>query len=274
MRSGVLPKCPVYDREVAQRTLSTRYMTDYHRQAQWAEFAKLKAIIGKTHAAFKHPLNIFDIGIGYARIPRLLSKVFTWNKIAEYVGIDISPYCVAQSNRISKRGSFADKVQVIEFDAVRLMTNSDEYFKREEYHLAVCTYFTAGDFQPSGIKLETREDGLIVDYDIDLLRPNRDFIAVFRGAYGLLQEGGKIVIGSIYYDNDIVRKIQEDFYKKCGMTVITSHKDPFTATREGFWSERFNKEKIYDYLSWFPQDKIEIIPLDDYNFASMVVIGK
>ena len=274
MRTSMALESVMYDSENARRTLDARYMTPYHKQAQWAEFTKLKEIIGEVYNVLKRPLTIFDIGIGYARIPNWLSQVATWNKIAKYVGVDISKYCVTQSRRIISTKRIRNKVEVIQFDAVNLNTSSAELLEINKYDLVICTYFTAGDFKPDGIKLQTKENGLIVDYDINALKPNENFVAVFRGAYNLLLERGKVVIGSVYWDNDFVRKMQEDFYKKCGMAVITSSKDLFTATREGFWSERFDQHRIFSYLSWIPSNKIELIPLDDYKFAFMVIVHK
>lgn len=267
-------KSVMYRSKEAQRTLHPKYMTSYHKQAQWAEFAELKKVIGEIYNKRKQPLRVFDIGIGTARIPAWLSSVATWDKIAKYVGIDISPFCVAQSRRIATTRRIADKVEVVQFDAVNLSAGYNEFLKNGKYDLIICTYFTAGDFQPNEIRLQTKENGLILDYDVNVLKPNKNFIAVFKGAYELLHEGGKIVIGSVYYDNDLARKIQEKFYKRCKMTVITSSKNPFTATKEGFWSERFDQNKIYSYLPWIPKNKIELIPLDDYDFAFMVIIHK
>jgi SAM-dependent methyltransferase len=264
----------MYSTKEAEHTLRPKYMTPYHIQAQWAEYTKLKEIIGEIYGTRKRVLSIFDIGIGYARIPVLLKTVDTWNKIARYVGIDVSQHCVTQSKRIVTSKKIADKVEVVKFDAVDLSSSSNASFKREKYDLIVCTYFTAGDFKPSQIELETNKRAQIVDYDINLLKPNENFVAVLRGAYEMLSNGGKIVLGSVYCDNDTARKIQERFYAKCGMTVITSDRDPFTATKEGFWSERFSEQKIHDYLSWIPSSKIELVPLDDYDFAMMIIINK
>jgi len=281
MRANTTKKHVMYDVEEARRTLDPHYMGPYLTQAQWAEFTKLKEIIGETYnAAGKRPLWVLDIGVGLARIPVWLSHVATWDKIAKYVGIDISPDIIEESKKITRKERIANKVEVILFDATDLSTSPPEVLKKKKvlrenkYDLVICTYFTAGDFKPPEIKLQIQENGRIADYDINTLRPNEDFISVFRGAYNLLQKKGKIVIGSIYWDNDAARKIQENFYKRCGMTVITSSKDPFTATRERFWSERFDQHKIYSYLSWTPLNKIELIPLDDYKFAFMVVIHK
>jgi len=274
MKLDIVYKPVMYQSKEAQRTLDPKYMTSYHKQTQWAEFTELKKVIGEIYNERKRPLRVFDIGIGTARIPTWLSTVATWDKITKYIGIDISPFCVAQSKRIIKLKGIADKVEVVQFDAVDLATGYIEFLKNGKYDLVICTYFTAGDFKPDEIMLQTKENGLIIDYDANTLKPNKNFIAVFKGAYELLREEGKIIIGSIYYDNDLSRKIQEDFYKKCGMTVITSSKDQFTATKEGFWSERFTHNKIYSYLPWVPKRKIELIPLDDYDFAFMVLISK
>lgn len=58
------------------------------------------------------------------------------------------------------------------------------------------------------------------------------------------------------------------------MNVITSKEDEFVATKEGFWSERFTKEKIYKYFYWVHREKIKTIPLDTYNFAQALIISK
>jgi hypothetical protein len=264
----------MYVSKEAQLTLNARYMTPYHKQAQWAEFCELKKAIGEIFNECNHPLRVFDIGIGTARVPAWLSTVATWDKIANYTGIDIAPFCVAQSKRIATLMKIADKVEVVKSDATNLNINYKEFLKGGEYDLVICTYFTAGDFQPGEIKLQTRKNGLIVDYDVDVLRPNRKFISVFKGAYELLHGGGRIIIGSIYSDNDFTRRIQEEFYKRCNMTVITSDKDQFAATKEGFWSERFDRNKIYSYFPWVPIREVRLIPLDDYDFASMVSVKK
>jgi SAM-dependent methyltransferase len=263
----------VYDGREAQRTLQPAFMTPYHKQAQWAELSELKKIIGFTYKLVNRPLVIFDIGIGDARVPLLLSEVATWSKIAKYVGIDISETCLAKAKRNIEKKGIAEKVRVIRFDATKLDSIPQETLE-EKYDLVICTYFTGGDFKPDEIKIQTKEGGLIVEYDISALRPNKKFVSVFKGAYRFLAEKGKIVIGSLYWNNDFVRRIQEEFYRKCGMTVITSEKDEFTATKEGFWSERFDVNKIYSYLYWVPKEKIELIPLDDYDFAFMVVVSK
>lgn len=263
-----------YNRVEAQRTLNPRYMTVYHQHAQWAELLRLKEIIGELHSYSKHPLRILDIGVGFGRIPRLLSRVDTWKKISRYIGIDNSKFSVNTAKRIMKSIGIADKVNVILFDGTNLCTSSDEILLKERFDAVLCTYFTAGDFQPDEIALQTAENGMIAEYDVNVLKPNKRFVAVFEGAYRLLRDNGKIIIGSVYCDTDLARRVQEDFYQRCGMTVITTSKDSFTATSQGFWSQRFDKHRIYKYLSWVPNDKIRFLPLDDYEFALAVVVDR
>lgn len=275
-KSDLKRRSALYDNERARQTLDPKLMTSYHRQAQWSEFVKLKEIIGETYAFLNRPLSFFDIGVGYARIPLWLSQVATWDKVGKYVGIDNSDFCVAQSRRLVSAKGIDDKVEVLRFDALDLGngTSSVDTFGKKGFDLAICTYFTGGDFKPDEIELKTGKNGLIADYDAGALTPNRNFIKVFRGAYGLLRDGGKIVIGSLYHDSYLAKKVQEDFYRKCAMRVITSIKDLFTATLEGFWSERFDENRIHEYLSWASPSKVNVIPLDDYNFALMVTIDK
>ena len=202
----------MYSRREVERTLHPKYMTPYHIQAQWAEYSKLKEIIGEVYRTRKRPLQVLDIGIGYARVPVLLSSVDTWSKIAGYVGIDVSQHCVTQSKRIITRRRIANKVEVVKFDALDLSTDRGESFRRNKCDLIVCTYFTAGDFKPEQIRFETEKSGQIAHYDASLLKPNVNFVAVFKGAYDLLSDGGKIILGSVYRDTSLARKIQKHGY--------------------------------------------------------------
>lgn len=58
------------------------------------------------------------------------------------------------------------------------------------------------------------------------------------------------------------------------MTVITDAKDSFTATKKRFWSQRFTKEKIYQYFKFVKREKISFTPLDSYNYAMQIRIKK
>ena len=108
---------------------------------------------------------------------------------------------------------------------------------------------------------------------LDLTR-NEKFESIFSAAYSLLHPGGELVLGACYIDNESTRLKQEESYAKMGMTVITSARDRFTATREGFWSQRFTQEKLIQYLNFAPPEKISFTPLDTYDYAMQVRVRK
>ena len=254
------------------KTLSKKFMTGFVRNAQIEELKNLKIIIEKMYSKNKKLRTIIDIGVGDARMPIVLSKTSIWNKIKLYIGIDNSKIEIIKSNKIIK--SKNKKVKIIYFDASLLNKKHPNEIFKHKYDLIICTYFTPGNFKPDQIKIKADSNGLIVPYPESCLNPNRKFIKIFKSAYRMLNSGGKIILGSTYIDNDSNRIRQEEFYKKCGMTIITSRKDSFTATKEGFWSQRFTKDRIYEYFPWLNKKSIKFVPLDKYNFAQMIVISK
>jgi len=106
------------------------------------------------------------------------------------------------------------------------------------------------------------------------LTKNEKFEKIFTSAYNLLKHGGEVVIGSCYIDNDKTRKKQEEFYRKAGITIITKEKDSFTATKERFWSQRFTKKKLLNYLGFVAPEKISFTALDTYQYEMQVRIRK
>jgi hypothetical protein len=83
----------------------------------------------------------------------------------------------------------------------------------------------------------------------------------------MLKKKGMVILGSCYHQNHATRIKQENFYQRCEMNVITDAKDTFTATREGFWSQRFTLAQIKHYLKGAGFKKIIKHELDDYSFA-------
>jgi hypothetical protein len=59
-----------------------------------------------------------------------------------------------------------------------------------------------------------------------------------------------------------------------GLTIITDKNGSFTATKEGFWSQRFTKDKMLRYLSFVDPANISFTPLDTYDYAMQVRIRK
>jgi hypothetical protein len=256
----------MYDNEnTVQKSFDTDFITQYSLQAQWAEFIELKKVITELYFKKNTPITILDIGIGNARIPKHLCEIEEiWDMIAAYDGTDNAEPCISISNKVITELNIRDKVSVYFFEAVNL----NRWDKK--YDLIITTWFTAGNFYPENFPFETyKEKGEKLD-----LSKNKKFGTIFSNAYNLLNPGGEVVIGACYVDNESTRKKQELFYKKMGMTIITDEQDSFTATKERFWSQRFTKEKLLNYLSFVAPEKISFTPLDTYDYAMQVRIKK
>ena len=256
----------MYDNEnTVQKSFNIDFLTEPLLQAQWAEFIELKKIITELYYLKGGKISILDIGIGNARIAKHVSGIDEiWSKIKTYDGTDNSQTCVDISSNVIASLGIGDKVNVIFYDALHLESWN------KKYDLIITTWFTAGNFYPENFPFDTyQHSGKNMD-----LSKNEKFEKIFSAAYKLLEPGGEIVIGSCYIDNNATRQKQELFYKKAGMTVITNENDSFTATKERFWSQRFTKEKLLNYLYFVKPHKISFIPLDTYNYAMQVRIKK
>ncbi len=264
----------MYSNQEVDNTLDEAFMTSFLANAQKDEWRELKKLFDEVYEAKGAPLRILDIGVGDARVPLLIQKDYDFDKVEFYVGFDNAQMEVDKASKIIEEAGLGDKVAILQFNALELSQPNDNIIFKDKYDLVICTYFTPGNFKPDEIKLETGEDGMIVPYPQSCLEPNQKFIQVFGAAEKLLNPGGKLVLGTTYIDNEETRQRQIDFYEKCGMTVITSEKDEFNATKEGFWSERFTEEKFYKYFPSTDKENIKFIPLDDSNFARMVVVSK
>ncbi len=256
----------MYDNaNTVEASFNPDYISEYLLQAQWAEFIELKKVISELYAAKKSPVAILDIGIGNARIAKHLSGIKDmWDMVARYDGTDNAQACVDISNQTIAALQLQDKVSAYFFEA------TDLHKWGKTYDMIITTWFTAGNFYPENFPFETyKGSGEKLNLD-----KNEKFKKIFSGAYSLLNPGGEILIGACYKDNDRTRLKQEESYKKMGMSIITSEDDSFTATKEGFWSQRFTKEKLFSYLHFVPAEKISFIPLDTYDYAMQVRIKK
>ena len=237
----------MYDNEnTFDKSFDENYLSEELLQAQWAEFIELKKVITEIYLKKKSPITILDIGIGNARIAKHLSGISEmWEMIESYDGTDNAKICVNQSRQVAKELNIEDKVTIYFLDAVNL--NQLE----KHYDLIITTWFTAGNFYPENFPFENYA---FLDKKLDLSK-NEKFETIFSNAYEKLNLNGEILIGACYIDNENTRKKQELFYEKMGMTIITDAEDSFTATKERFWSQRFTKEKIYEYLKFVNRDK-------------------
>ena len=256
----------MYDNaQIVQKSFDETFLSEYLIQAQWAEFVELKKIITEVADKNKAPIAILDIGIGNARIPRHLCGIKEiWDRIASYDGTDNAQACVALASREIETLQMQNKVSAYFVDA----TNLGNWSK--SYDLVIATWFTAGNFYPQDFSFDSYQQA---ETKLDL-RKNEKFEIIFKNAYSLLNPGGEIVIGSCYIDNDSTRKKQEESYRKMGLTIITDEEDSFTATTEGFWSQRFTQDKLLSYLSFVDPAKISFTPLDTYNYAMQVRIRR
>ncbi len=255
----------MYDNEnTVRKSFDLNYISEYLIQAQWAEMIELKKAITEIADQKNGPISILDIGIGNARVPKHLSGIReVWNNIAVYDGTDNASACVDISNDIIQELGIADKVTAYYFDAADL----DKW--KKNYDLIITTWFTAGNFYPDDFSFDNYNKNERISLDT-----NTKFEKIFSSACNLLEQGGEIVLGACYIDSDATRIKQEENYRKMGMTIITDIEDSFTATKEGFWSQRFTREKLYRYLNFADPNKISFTALDTYNFAMQVRIRK
>lgn len=256
----------IYDTENSvEKSFDENIIPEEQLQTQWAEFIELKKVINEVCSVQKRAISILDIGIGTARIVKHLSGVKEiWDCISYYHGIDNADACLALSNKVIKDLNIENKVSVSFLEA------NDLNKLDKKFDLIIITWFTAGNFYPDNFSFETyKESGKRID-----LSKNERFQRIFSDAYNLLNPGGEIIIGSCYIDSDNTRKKQEAFYRKIGMEIITDAEDSFTATKEKFWSQRFTKQKLQNYLSFVNPYNIVCTPLDTYDFAMQVRIKK
>jgi hypothetical protein len=256
----------MYDNENTVRaSFDLNYISEYLVQAQWAEFIELKKVITEIANRNTRSVTILDIGVGNARIPKHLCGIKDiWDKVAFYDGTDNALACVEISNAEIKKLNIGDKAAAHYFDAANL----NKWNKK--YDMVITTWFTAGNFHPDDFPFDSyKNSGKKLD-----LTTNEKFTTIFKNAYNLLNESGEVVIGTCYLDNNNTRLKQEASYQKMGMTVITDEADSFTATKEKFWSQRFTKEKLFNYLNFIPKEKFTFTSLDTYDYAMQVRIKK
>lgn len=240
------------------------FIPEEQLQAQWAEMIELKKLIHNLAENKQRPLDILDIGVGTARVPKHLSGLpEIWACIATYDGIDNAESCIQLSNKTVQDYQLTDKVRIIRHEASQLS------LLQKKYDLIITTWFTGGNFFDPSFPFHNYESTAPLDLSF-----NPAFDLVFSQAYDMLHTGGFIVLGALYKDNEKTRIKQENFYRKIGMEVITRPEEKFTATRQGFWSQRFEKEKIERYFHFAPAENIRYINLDTYEYALQVQVEK
>lgn len=249
----------MYSNNKTFKTLNHEVMPQFMIKAQIAELDLLKKIILEKKEKKEenknnkedNKLKILDIGIGDARVPIALSQNRTvWDSIGIYDGIDNSPQCLSQAKVNLKKLTKSDlpnKIKLIQGDA----TNLHKLNLKTNYDLIFLTYFTAGNFKPTKP----------VKTPVGYYQPLR---SILNSASKLLTFRGEIILGSIYVDTAKNGLKQKQFYEECEMNITSNSFDPYTSTKEGFWSLRFNIDKFTKYFSNF---SITTTKLDSDNFA-------
>ena len=255
----------LYDTEDSVlHSFNEHFIPEEQLQAQWAEMIELKKLIHTSAKKQQRPLHILDIGVGTARVPKHLSGLpEIWNCIASYDGIDNADSCIQLSNKTVHDYHLEEKVRIIKHEATQLSSLN------KQYDLIITTWFTGGNFFDPLFPFHNYETTTRLDLSF-----NPAFDLVFNQAYKMLLKGGYIVLGALYKDNETTRIKQENFYKKIGMEVITGPEEKFTATRQGFWSQRFSEEKLQRYFHFTPTENIRCIDLDTYEYAMQVQVEK
>lgn len=252
----------VYDStEKINESFSPDFIPEEQLQTQWSELLQIKKAIYKFHQQKKKKIAILDIGVGTGRIIKHLSGIKEiWNCIDSYTGIDNNDNCLALAKENINKWNLADKVSVIRLEAKDILSLG------KKYDIIMTTWFTPGNFYPANFNFASYNP---VANRLSL-KTNPAFTMVWSHAAQLLKKNGMAILGSCYKQNDATRVKQETFYKQMGMTVITDDKDLFTATREGFWSQRLTLNQIKKYLNNAGFTKIKKIKLDNYSFAFQV----
>lgn len=254
----------MYGSEEVDKTFDEGFLSPELIHAQWAEFTELRRIISRLTLEAGRPIKILDIGMGNARIPVELSKVpAMWDKIGQYDGIDNSEESLDSGIEQIKRSNISDKVRAILLDAKDLSS------LEREYDMVTMTWFTAGNLYPENFDFEKYPNG--EDGRLDLTEHPK-LTSIFSNAYKLINPGGSLVVGSYYVDNGSTRKMQEGFYKKCGWEITTDKDDRFTATKSGWWSQRYTKADWKRYLPFLGEDQLAFTALDPYEYAMMLEI--
>ena len=140
----------------------------------------------------------------------------------------------------------------------------------EKFDIVMTNWFTGGNFYPFGFNLKAIEQ----KWYLFNLTTNDKFDMIMKKSFDLLNKNGELILGALYKQNDATRQKQEKSYLQMRMTIITKPEDTYTATKEGFWSQRFTKNQLYDYLHFAKRENIEIIDLDNYDYAMQVRIRK
>lgn len=233
-------------------------------RSQKAELALIKEIIRELSNSLGRTLRVLDIGVGNGRFLRELAEdAEVWSEVESYHAIDVADKCIDTTTALI-RDEGIQKVGIQKLDAVDLDKLDGSF------DLIISTWFTVGNFYPEDFPFKDYEPG---SYGMD---ENPKFTDIMNKAYNLLEQGGEIVVGSMYVDNDDTRVTQERIYVDTwDWEIISGPEDPFCATSSKWWSLRFTEDIFKRYVSPFADsDQVTFVALDQDDFAMLGRVRK
>ena len=210
------------ENEAVKRTLESSYCPEPIRHAREMQDRMLSERL--RHGPYK----IADIGCGNGYHAVMLAPVSLL-----YHGFEISP-AIAETARAQWQEENIGNAQVFVGDV------AEAELEDEFYDVALCLYFTPGNFRD-------KSDDLSLYSDVYLAR-NPRFIQIVSRFYQALKIGGAMFL-TIYKDVPEAEAAQIDFYENTGQHVVTGPGLRFVATAEGFWSARWTQESMLSNLS-------------------------
>ncbi|NNF66939.1 MAG: class I SAM-dependent methyltransferase [Gammaproteobacteria bacterium] len=174
------------------------------------------------------PLRIADIGSGDGYHGTMFAP-----GCKLYHGYEIAPALIKLTReRWAKAG--LDNATVFEGD----VATAD--LPAEFYDLAICMYFTPGNFR------DVQSDWTF--YTDGYLDHNPVFIRIMSSFYRALKPGGQMYL-TVYRDVPEAEAAQRDFYSTTGHPPVTPAGSRFVATADAFWSARWTKKSMLSNLA-------------------------
>ncbi|MBT8137608.1 MAG: class I SAM-dependent methyltransferase [Gammaproteobacteria bacterium] len=205
-----------------QNMLLGDYVPDLIREARERQDAiMIERFQGKS-------LRIADIGCGDGYHGSIFAP-----QCELYHGFEIAPQ-LAQMTRDRWALEHLGNTQVFEGDVAQAQLQ-DAF-----YDLAVCLYFTPGNFRDVGEDLELYTD--------EYLDHNPVFTRIMSRFYQAVKPGGLMFL-TVYRDVPEAEAAQYDFYTTTGHQPVSPPGARYVATADMFWSARWTRRSMLSNLA-------------------------